>query len=370
MSEAKDPALRLHAAPFLSAPVTTPRVMFDVIIALVPVALASIYYFGIASLLVMLSSVAGCVFVEWLFNRDRFQLQDGTLILTGMLLGLTLPPSFQLWMAFVGGAVAVGLGRLIWGGLGQNPFNPALVGRAFLQAAFPTAITTWRMPGDLSSFFDVPNSTFAAPLMQVKVPIVDGLTAIAAKLPGVEAPAPAVDAISTATPLKQMWQSTADAAHHYTGPGFGDLMAGNVAGSLGETAGILILAAAVYLTLRRAFDWRIPAAVVLSVAGFSALFHWMYPSTCPTPEFMIASGGLMFGAVFMATDPVTSPMTPLGSWIFGLGIGLLVVLIRVWAALPEGVMYAILFMNAVRPLIDRFVHTTPFGRKLGGKVAK
>lgn len=370
MSEAKDPALRLHAAPFLGAPVTTPRVMFDVIIALIPVGLASMYYFGIAALLVILASVAGCVFTEWLFNRQKFQLRDGTLILTGVLLGLTLPPSFQLWMAFIGGVVAIGLGRLIWGGLGQNPFNPALVGRAFLQAAFPTAITTWRLPGNMSSFFDVPDSTFAAPLMQVKTEMVGALASVAEKLPGVHAPAPAVDAISTATPLKQMWQSAADASHHYAGPGFQDLMAGSVAGSLGETAGILILAAAIYLTLRRAFDWRIPVAIVLAVGGMSALFHWMYPHTCPTPEFMIASGGLLFGAVFMATDPVTSPMTPLGAWIFGIGIGVLVVLIRVWAALPEGVMYAILLMNAARPLIDRFVHTTPFGRKFGGKVAK
>jgi len=349
--------------------VTTPRVMFDVVIALVPVVVAATYYYGIASLLVILASVAGCVFTEWLFNRDKFQLKDGTLILTGVLLGLTLPPSFQLWMAFVGGAAAIGLGRLIWGGLGQNAFNPALVGRAFLQATFPTAITTWRAPGNLQSFFDVPDSTFAAPLMQVKVEIAGAITAIASKLPGIEAP-PAVDAVSTATPLKEMWQSTADTAQSYGGPEFGDLMAGNVAGSLGETAGILILAGGVYLVLRRAFDWRIPVSVILSVAGFSALFHWMYPNTCPTPEFMLASGGLLLGAVFMATDPVTSPMTPLGAWIFGIGIGILVVLIRVWAALPEGVMYAILLMNAATPLIDRFVHTTPFGRKFGGKVAK
>jgi electron transport complex protein RnfD len=371
VSEARDPSLRLHAAPFLAAPVTTPRVMFDVIVALVPVTLAALYYYGLGALLVILASIAGCVFTEWLFNRRQFQLGDGTLILTGLLLGLTLPPSFQMWMAFVGGMAAIGLGRLIWGGLGQNPFNPALVGRAFLQAAFPTAITTWRAPGNLSTFFHVPDSTFAVPLMQVKVKLGDVLAGAASKLvgTGVEA-APSVDAVSTATPLKQMWQSTADAATAYGGPGVADLMKGDVAGSLGETAGILILLGGLYLLLRRAFDWRIPASILLSVAGFSALFHWQFPTQCPTPEFMLCSGGLLLGAVFMATDPVTSPMTPLGAWIYGIGIGVLVVLIRVWAALPEGVMYGILLMNGFSPLIDRFVHTTPFGRRFGGKVAK
>jgi electron transport complex protein RnfD len=326
--------------------------MFDVIIALFPVVVAAVYYFGIGAILVILAAVAGCVFTEWLFNRKGFQLKDGTLILTGVLLALTLPPSFPLWMAFVGGVAAIGLGRVIWGGLGQNPFNPALVGRAFLQAAFPTAITTFRAPGSLTSFFDAPKSLFAVPLMKPEV----ADTAAAA---GSEA-AVQVDAITTATPLKQMWQSTADATQTYDGPAFGDLMVGDVSGSLGETMGILILIGGLYLLYRRAFDWRIPAAILLTVG--------QVPTKCPTPEFMLASGGLLLGAVFMATDPVTSPMTPLGAWIFGIGIGILVVLIRVWAALPEGVMYAILFMNAFTPLIDRFVHTTPFGRRLGGKV--
>jgi len=318
--------------------------MYDVLAALVPVTLGAIYYFGIGALLVVLACIAGAVFTEWLFNRREFQMRDGTLILTGLLLGLTLPPTFPLWMAFVGGVAAIGLGRLIWGGLGQNIFNPALVGRAFLQAAFPTAIGNWyRAPGDLSSIFAMPKTLMAVPLMG--------------------ADTTEVDAVSTATPLKLMWQKG-------EGTDFTDLMAGDVAGSIGETVGILILIGGIYLLVRRTFDWRIPVSILLTVAVASALFHWLYPAKCPTPEFMIASGGLLLGAIFMATDPVTSPMSPLGVWIFGIGIGILVVLIRVWAALPEGVMYAILLMNAATPLIDRAVRPTALGRRFGGEVAK
>ncbi len=356
MTPVKEPSLQLQTAPFLASQVTTPRVMYDVIAALIPATFAAVYYFGLGAILVIMASIAGCVFTEWLFNRKAFQLRDGTLILTGVLLALTLPPGFPMWMAFVGGVVSIGLGRLIWGGLGQNPFNPALVGRAFLQAAFPTAITTFRAPGTLSDFLDVPRSVLAMPLMK----------------PATEAAGASgqVDAISTATPLKEMWQSTADAATSYAGPGFEDLFAGDVAGSLGETAGVLLLVGGVYLLLRRAFDWRIPVSILLTVAVFAGIYHWASPEHCPTPQFMLASGGLLLGAIFMATDPVSSPMAPLGAWIFGIGIGVLVVLIRVDAALPEGVMYAILFMNAFTPLIDKAIQPTPLGRKFGGKVAK
>ncbi len=314
--------------------------MFDVIAALIPVTCGSVYYFGIGALLVILSSIAGCVATELLFNRDKANLGDGTVILTGLLLGLTLPPIFPMWMAFLGGMVAIGLGRQIWGGLGQNMFNPALVGRAFLQAAFPTAITTWSAPGDTSSMFDLAKSTLAWPFMHGEV-----------------------DVVTTATPLAKM------KFEHHMVP-FSDLMSGNVAGSLGETFGILLLAGGLYLFLRRAFDWRIPVSILLTVGVFVAILHGIDAAKYPTPQFMIASGGLLLGAIFMATDPVTSPMSPLGVWIFGIGIGVLVVLIRLWGGLPEGVMYSILLMNAATPLIDRIAQPTPFGRKFGGKVAK
>ena len=314
--------------------------MFDVIAALIPVTCGAVYYFGIGALLVILASIAGCVATELVLNREKANLGDGTVILTGLLLGLTLPPIFPMWMALLGGVVAIGLGRLIWGGLGQNMFNPALVGRAFLQAAFPTAITTWRAPGDASSIFEIAKSNLAWPFMHGEV-----------------------DVVTTATPLAKM------KFEHQLVP-FGDLMSGNIAGSLGETFGILLLVGGLYLFLRRAFDWRIPVSILLTVGVFVAILHGIDAAKYPTPQFMIASGGLLLGAVFMATDPVTSPMSPLGVWIFGIGIGVLVVLIRLWGGLPEGVMYSILLMNAATPLIDRIAQPTPFGRKFGGKVAK
>ena len=303
-----DPHLHVGAAPFLTRGVSTPSVMLDVLLALAPVTLGAIYYYGLGALLVLGATVLGAIAIEWLFNRDKMHLADGSVVVTGLLLGLTLPPTLPLWMAALGGATAIGLGRLIWGGLGNNPFNPALVGRAFLQAAFPTALTSWRAPGDLSTLTDLPATTLAVPFMKADT---------------------AVDAISTATPLAQMKfeQVSTDAWH---------LMSGNVAGSLGETTGLLIAIGGVYLIARRAMDWRIPVGILVTVAIFAGILHAVDSAHYASPQFMIGSGGLLLGAVFMATDPVTSPLSPRGTWIFAFGIGVLVVLIRVWGGLPEG----------------------------------
>jgi electron transport complex protein RnfD len=334
-----DPHLRVGAAPFLTRGVTTPSVMRDVLFALTPVVIGSAYYFGLAAILILTSTVLGAVCVEWLFNRKRFRLADGSVLVTGLLLGLTLPPTLPLWIAFLGGFVAIGLGRLIWGGLGQNPFNPALVGRAFLQAAFPTALTTWRAPGDFSTFFELPNGTFAAPFMKVSASTDAG-----------------VDAVSTATPLATM-------KFEHVSTDVWQLVSGDVGGSLGETTGLLIVIGGLYLIARRAMDWRIPVSIFVTVAVFAGILYGIDSARYASPWFMLGSGGLLLGAVYMATDPVTSPMAPRGVWIFGIGVGLLVVLIRVWGGLPEGVMYAILLMNAATPLIDRYVQPKPFGRE-------
>ncbi len=315
--------------------------MRDVLFALTPVVIGSAYYFGLAALLVITTTVIGAVSVEWMFNRKQFQLADGSVLVTGLLLGLTLPPTLPLWVAFLGGAVAIGMGRLVWGGLGQNAFNPALVGRAFLQAAFPTLLTTWRAPGDLSSFFDLPHSTFAAPFMKASATV---------------DPASIVDAVSTATPLASM-------KFERVATDIWPLLSGNVGGSIGETTGLIIVLGGLYLIARRAMDWRIPASIFVTVAVFAGILYGIDSARYASPWCMLSSGGLLLGAVYMATDPVTSPMAPRGAWIFGIGVGLLVVLIRVWGGLPEGVMYAILLMNAATPLIDRYVQPKPFGRE-------
>jgi electron transport complex protein RnfD len=334
----QDPHLLLQAAPFLRRDLTTPRLMVEVLWFLLPVILAAVYFFGLSAVLVLTAATAGCVITEWLLDGSEHRgasLADGSAILTGIILGLCLPPGMALWMAFLGGAMAIGLGKVVFGGLGQNLFNPALVGRAFLQAAFPTAITTWTQQGTITEFMTIRPGNFALPFMQ--------------------APPPPVDAVTTATPLGLMkFEGVFEPVQN--------LMLGNIAGSLGETCGIVIIICGAIMAFRRVFDWRIPVSILVTVAAFSAVMWLIDGEKYPSPLFMIFSGSLLFGAVYMATDPVTTPLAPRGAWIFGFGVGVLVVLIRLWGGLPEGVMYAILLMNAATPLIDRISQPTAFGR--------
>ena len=328
----KDPKLLIQAPPFLRQDLTTPQAMLDVIYALIPIIIASIWFFGFSALLLLMASIAGAVLTEWLFSSSPKSLWDGSAVLTGLLLGLTLPPTLPLWMAFLGGIVAIGLGKMVWGGLGNNMFNPALLGRAFLLATFPAAMTTWTME---SGVF---NSNLAMPFMQSSV-----------------------DAVTSATPLNlmQFQQETTN---------LWDLFIGTIPGSFGETSALLIIIGGLYLVVRRSIDWRIPAAILGTVIIFSSVLFLADSVRFPNPLFAVFSGGLLLGVFFMATDPVSSPLTPKGIWIFGIGIGFLVVLIRNFGALPEGVMYAILLMNATVPLIDRYTQPIAFGRKSGGTV--
>lgn len=323
----------LSTSPYLHTRVTMPGIMWEVNYTLLPLVVAAWFFFGLGALLVILAAVAGTIFTEYVFaTGDRMlPVKDGSALLTGILLGLCLPPGFPLWMAFLGGVVAIAMGKRIWGGLGQNIFNPALVGRAFLQAAFPTAITTWSMPAT-GDWWSVRGTNLALPFMQ-----------------GVS-----VDAISAATPLSEMkfQQSFAET---------GSLLSGMIPGSAGETSALLILLAGTYLLVRKIINWRVPLSILLTVVLISSIFWLMDPSVYPSPQFMLFSGGLMLGTFYMATDLVTSPVTPRGLWIYGLGIGLLVVLIRLFGGLPEGVMYAILLMNAATPLINRFTRIKPYG---------
>ena len=327
----RPPNLILSTAPFLHTQLTTPQIMREVLLSLIPISLVACWYFGLGVLLVIAAATLGAFLTEWAFGgRERSTLSDYSALLTGALLGLTLPPQIPLWMAGLGGAVAIGLGKLVWGGLGQNLFNPALVGRAFLQAAFPTAISTWSSPvaGDL---WRLPSSLFAPPLFRG-----------------------AVDGVSAATPLglaKFSGETTA----------VGSLLLGNVSGSIGETSAAVLILCGLWLGLRRTFDWRLPASTLLSTAVCSGLFHYWQPLRFPSPSFMLLSGGLLFAAVYMVTDPVTTPTTSRGAWLFGFGVGLLVVLIRLFGGLAEGIMYAILLMNAVTPYINRYGQPRRYG---------
>ncbi len=325
--------LIISTAPFARDATTTPRIMFEVLAAALLVLLFSCWHFGIGSLFIVAAATAGAAGTEWLFTRSQAPstLGDYSALVTGVLLGLTLPPAMPLWMAFLGGVAGIGLGKLIWGGLGQNLFNPALLGRAFLQAAFPTAITTWSTPAQPGAALALPGSLFALPLMR-----------------------PDVDAVSAATPL-----GLAKFEQQITE--LGPLFFGQTAGSAGETPALLLILCGLWLGARRMFDWRLPISTLLSVAVCSGALYLLSPESYPPPVFMLFSGGLLFGAVFMVTDPVTTPTTPRGAWIFGLGVGFLVVLIRVFGGLPEGVMYAILLMNAATPHINRYTQPRVFG---------
>ncbi len=325
----EQPRFELTASPHIKGPDSTPTIMWTVVWSLVPIILASFWYFGPSALLVIAAATIGCLATERVFGR-KGTLSDGSALITGLLLGLTLPAGIPLWMAALGGVFAIGLGKVIFGGLGQNVFNPALLGRAFLQAAFPTALTTW--PNLAGPWAALRGDNFALPFaMPQKVASITG-----------------------ATPLG-LWKFEGKPT------GIGHLIFGSTGGSLGETAAIVILLCGAYLAWKKYLDWRIPISIFLTVFVLSEIIHAVAPAHYPTGFFMLFSGGLMLGAVYMATDMVTSPSTAQGAWIFGAGIGLMVVVIRHWGGLPEGVMYAILFMNAFVPFINRATQPRVFG---------
>jgi len=323
----------LLASPHLKGPDSTARIMWSVVASLAPVVVAAVWYWGPSAIVLIAAATLGAVLTERVFGEGG-SLADGSAAITGLLLGLTLPPGLPAWMAVLGGGFAIGFGKLIFGGLGQNVFNPALLGRAFLQAAFPEALTTWPVPGGPWAAFRGDN--FALPLMSGD---------------------PAA-MVTEATPLGQM-------KFDQIGTDAWDLALGSTGGSLGETAALVILAGGAYLAWKNYLNWRIPVSIFLSVGVLAQLLHVIDPEQFGSAAFMLFSGGLMLGAVYMATDMVTSPVTNRGCWVFGVGIGALVVLIRTWGGLAEGVMYAILLMNAMVPFINRATQPRLFGTGKG-----
>ncbi len=330
------PKLLLTTSPFLKHREDTAFLMWQVNYSLIPVLLVAFWFFGVNAILVTLACVAGALVPELVLERGKVRrpLRDGSALITGVLLALTLPPTIALWMAFLGGAIAILLGKTLFGGIGFNVFNPALVGRAFLQAAFPQAMTTWAPPLTRGELFAVRGDLFAIPFTS-----------------------PQVDAVSAATPLALMKFDMVSTAAS-------DLLVGTTAGSLGETGSVVILVCGAYLALRRVLNWRIPVSIFATVAALTGVLYAIDPAGTGSPVFHLLSGGLVLGAVYMATDPVTSPLTQAGCWLFGMAIGVLVVVIRLYGGLPEGVMYAILLMNAATPLINRVTQPRIYGGQL------
>lgn len=331
--------LNIRSSPHIGSTASVDSIMFHVVLALMPVCAHAVYRFGFAAMLVLVTAAVTCVLTEHVlcrWNDKPTTVGDWSAVITGLLYGLVLPPSLPLWMVVAGGIIAVGVGKFLFGGLGYNPFNPALIGRAILQAAFPAAMTSWP---DCSQarFGSLPSSTLALPLTQ---PVYDGL--------------------SSATPL-------ADWKFNQIPTATGDLVLGSIAGSTGETSAVLILLGGIYLIARRMMSWRIPLSVLGTVALCSSVLHSFDPERYAGPLFMLFSGGLMLGAVFMATDMVASPMTHFGCVVYGVLIGVLVVIIRLWGGMPEGVMYAILIGNAVSPHIDVWIQPRVYGTTAGGQ---
>ncbi len=308
------------------------RNMYGVIIALVPALVVSFLFFGIGSVIVCVSSVAACVFFEWAITkyilRKKPSICDGSAILTGLLLGFNLPSNLPVWIILIGALVAIGIGKMTFGGLGCNPWNPALVGRCFLLVSFPAQMTSWPIAGQLTKYIDA--ETGATPLSIMKQAIKTGDTSVLEKLP---------DSMS------MLW---------------GHLSGGIGAGTIGEVCAIALIIGFIFMLWKKIITWHIPVSILATVFVFCGIMHLANP-VYPNPVAELLSGGLMLGAIFMATDYVTSPMTYKGQILYGILIGVLTVIIRNWGSYPEGMSFAILIMNSFTPLINTYIKPKRYG---------
>jgi electron transport complex protein RnfD len=311
--------------------------MYGVIIALLPALLVSFYFFGLGSVIVTVTSVVACVFFEWaiskyILKRERLTILDGSAALTGLLLALNLPSNLPVWIILIGALFAIGVAKMTFGGLGNNLFNPALVGRCALLVAFPAQMTTWPKVGQWGRYLDA--ETGATPLSIMKEAAKNGDASVLNQLP---------DSLSLFL------------GSHPDG-----------AGAMGEICALALLVGLAYMLWKKIITWHIPVSIIATVFVFAGLLHMANPAYAD-PLSVILSGGLMLGAIFMATDYVTSPMIPKGQIIYGVAIGFLTIVIRNWGAYPEGMSFAILIMNAFTPLINNYVKPTRFGEAPASK---
>jgi electron transport complex protein RnfD len=309
---------------------TIESAMYGVILALLPGIAVGVYYFGPNALRVLFLSVLGCLFFEGLAlkmrGRDLSPLKDGSALLTGILLAMNVPSILPSWMVIVGAAIAIGLGKQVYGGLGYNPFNPALVARIFLLISYPVAMTSWPEPKPFSFYLDA--VTKATPLGDMKTTVM-------------------------------MTGKISDAAS--ASMGIMKPFVGNVGGSLGEISAIALLLGGIYLLVKKIITWHIPVSFLATVFVITGIFWLINPERYADPVFHMVAGGLMLGAWFMATDYVTSPVTAKGMIIFGVGCGLITAFIRLFGGYPEGVAFAILLMNGATPIIDQYTRPRVFG---------
>jgi len=319
--------LHITTSPHIHCGDTIERNMYTVIWALVPAFIASVIVFGIGAVIVTATSVASCLLFEWLITRYFLKkpstIADGSAIITGILLAFNLPSNVPLYIIVVGALVAIGVGKMVFGGLGNNPFNPALVGRVFLLISFPSQMTTWPVPHQLGAY---------------------------------------TDAVTGATPLNLIGQvAGGNQAAVSQLPGLGDLFLGNVGGCLGEVSALALLIGLGILLWRKVITWHIPVTILATVTVLTGIMWLINPALYLNPLYHLFAGGLMLGSIFMATDYVTSPMSAKGMVWYGVGIGFLTVVIRYFGSYPEGMSFAILIMNAVTPLINNWCKPKRFG---------
>jgi electron transport complex protein RnfD len=310
------------------------KIMHRVLIAMIPAFAVSLIFFGLGALVVTGIAVVSCMAFEYLINRFMFKaestLWDGSAAVTGVLLAFNVPSNLPVWMIIIGSLVAIGVAKMSFGGLGKNPFNPALVGRVFLLISFPVQMTSW--PKAIESRFAYLDAvTGATPLAILK------------------------EGIKNGQPLSDLMKEV---------PGYAQMFIGNMGGSLGEISALALIIGGLYLIYKKVITWHIPGSILATVLLFTGILWMIDPGKYADPLFHLLAGGIMLGAIFMATDMVTSPMTPAGQIIFGAGIGLITCLIRIFGSYPEGVSFAILIMNAFVPLIDKYVKPKRFGEEL------
>lgn len=324
--------LIVSPSPHVYTDESVPKLMYGVILSLLPALAVSIWFFGIGMLIVTTVSVSSAILFEYLIQRYMLRVKpthlDGSALLTGLLLAFCLPANIPFWMVIIGSLAAVGIGKMTFGGLGNNIFNPALVGRVFLFISFPVAMTAWPEPGQWMQYTDA--VTGATPLGLMK------------------------EGLATKTVGEIMPEV----------PSFLNLLLGKTMGSAGEVSALALLLGMLYMMYRKIISWHIPISILLTVAIFTGILWLVNPDRFADPLFHLLTGGLMLGAIYMATDYVTSPMSHKGMIIYGVGIGIVTVLIRIFGAYPEGVQFAILIFNGFTPLINKFVKPKRFGKEV------
>lgn len=329
--------LNVSPSPHVVSKDTTRKLMLGVVIALMPALVASVWFFGWAAIIVTSVSVISCVLFEYLIQKfilkQEISIADGSAVVTGLLLAFCLPVNLPVWIIIVGALVSIGVAKMTFGGLGNNPFNPALIGRVFLFLSFPVQMTTWPVPkGFATSYTDAITGSTALSILNENYDKV---------------------------PIDKLVSNPASGL-----PDYSQLFWGDMGGSLGEIAAVALLIGLAYMLLRKIITWHIPVSILATVAAFTAILWLSNPEANVNPIYHLMTGGLLLGAIFMATDYVTSPMSNRGMLVYGVGIGILTVLIRRFGAYPEGVQFAILIMNAFTPLINTYLKPSRFGEEV------